>query len=253
MNADALQVYDCWRVLSARPPAEDEAQARHLLYGHVAWDVAYSVGDWLRDLAPILSGSKRPIIVGGTGLYLTTLTQGLADIPPTPPEIRQEADARRQAEGHDGMLAELDPETRARVDVLNPMRVQRAWEVLRTTGKGLAAWHAETPPPLLPLSDTQAFVIDADRDWLADRIDRRFDMMLDQGALDEVRAMEPRWNPDLLSSKAIGAPELIAYLRGELSLDEARLAAQAATRQYAKRQRTWFRARMKDWTPIPMG
>ncbi|MHC0052951.1 tRNA (adenosine(37)-N6)-dimethylallyltransferase MiaA [Actibacterium sp. D379-3] len=253
VNADALQVFDGWQVLTARPSAEDEAQAPHRLYGHVPYDGAYSVGQWLRDVAPLLTGGKQPIITGGTGLYFTTLTKGLAVIPPVPDDIRALADRRRAAEGHAAMLDELDPQTRARVDPLNPMRVQRAWEVWQTTGRGLATWQDDTPPPLLPLADAQPFVLNAGRDWLDARIARRFDLMLDHGALDEARANLPRWDPALLSSKAIGAPELIAHLRGQMTLDQARTAARIATRQYAKRQRTWFRARMRAWQALDMG
>jgi tRNA dimethylallyltransferase len=111
----------------------------------------------------------------------------------------------------------------------------------------LADWQDATPPPLLPLNKTTPIVVNADRDWLNDRINRRFGLMLENGALDEARAMEPRWNPAHLSSKAIGAPELIAHVRGELSLEDAKEAACTASHQYAKRQRTWFRARMKGW------
>ncbi|OOY08883.1 tRNA (adenosine(37)-N6)-dimethylallyltransferase MiaA [Thioclava sp. F36-7] len=254
INADALQVWSCWRLLSARPSPEEEARAPHLLYGHLDPGADYSVGHWLRDVTPYLeafrAGGPRPIIVGGTGLYFTALTQGLAEIPETPPEIRAEADQRRLSEGHAGMLDELDDATRAKIDAQNPMRVQRAWEVLRATGEGLAAWQARTPPPLLPLDTVAPLHLDPDRDWLAERIDRRFDLMLEQGALDEVRAVEPIWDPNALWAKAIGAPELIAHLHGELDLSEARERAQAASRQYAKRQRTWFRGRMKAWHKI---
>ena len=128
--------------------------------------------------------------------------------------------------------------------------MQRAWEVARTTGRGLASWQDDTPAPLLPLGRAQPFVLMPDRDWLNDRVARRFDLMIAAGALDEVRANLSRWDPALLSSKAIGAPELIAHLRGELPLETAVEAAKIATRQYAKRQRTWFRARMRDWVPL---
>jgi tRNA dimethylallyltransferase len=150
VNADAIQVYENWRILTARPSEEDESRASHALYGHIAHDADYSVGHWLREVAPFLTGGQRPIITGGTGLYFTALTQGLADIPPTPPEIRSEADARVAEDGFESLLAELDPETAARIDQLNPMRVQRAWEVLRATGRPLAAWQDDTPAPMLP-------------------------------------------------------------------------------------------------------
>lgn len=247
VNADAIQVYANWRVLTARPSMQDEAAAPHLLYGHIPGDADYSVGHWLRELAPILAGDQRPIIVGGTGLYFTALTQGLADIPATPPDIRALADQRIATEGHAALLAELDPDTATRIDPLNPMRVQRAWEVQRATGRELAAWQDDTPPPLLPLDQATPILFDVEKDWLNARIAQRFDLMLDQGALNEARANLPSWTPTALSAKAIGAPELIAHLRGEMTLEQAREAATIATRQFAKRQRTWFRSKMKTW------
>lgn len=246
VNADALQVFDGWRILTARPDDTDLAAAEHVLYGHVAFNADYSVGHWLRDVAPFLTGPKRPIIVGGTGLNFNALTQGLADIPPTPTAIRDAANTLSL----DAMLAALDPATIKRIDTQNRMRVQRAWEVLQTTGQSLAQWQDSTPPPLLPAAQATCITLDAPKDWLNDRIARRFDLMLAQGALDEARAMLPRWNPDYLSSKAIGAPELIAHLKGDITLQEARDAAIIASRQYAKRQRTWFRSRHKNWHHI---
>lgn len=250
VNADALQVWSCWRVLSARPSEAEQQGVPHRLYGHCPPGAAYSVGQWLREIAPILAahraGGPRPVIVGGTGLYLTALTEGLAEIPDTPADVRAEANTRSAAE----MLADLDAETAARIDRQNPMRVQRAWEVQRTTGRGLASWQDDTPPPLLPVTACVPLLIEAERDWLAGRIDRRFAQMMAEGALDEVRAVAPVWDPAALWAKAIGAPELIAHLRGDLPMAAAVAQAQAATRQYAKRQRTWFRARMRGWHKI---
>lgn len=251
VNADALQVYANWRLLTARPSPEEEARAPHLLYGTVARDQDWSVGHWLRAVGPLLTGPQRPIIVGGTGLYFTALTEGLAVIPPVPPEVRAEADALRLRDP-DLMLADLDAPTRAKIDVQNPARVQRAWEVLRATGRGLAEWQADTPPPLLPLARAEAIVLRPGRDWLAERIDRRFDQMMAAGALDEVRAELPYWDPARPSARAIGAAELVAHLQGECTLDEAVAAAKVATRQYAKRQRTWFRSRMGAWRSVPL-
>lgn len=250
VNADALQVFANWRILTARPTRADEIVTPHALYGHVPGDVAYSVGHWLREVAPLLKAGPRPIIVGGTGLYFSALTEGLADIPLTPPAVRAEADARMAHEGLAALLAELDAETAARIDILNPMRVQRAWEVQATTGRGLAAWQDTTPPPLLPLARASALVIDTPRDALRNRIARRFDAMLAAGALEEARANIEGWSEALPSAKAIGARELIAHLRGTLSLDAARAAAIIASQQYAKRQRTWFRARMRGWRAV---
>lgn len=253
VNADALQVFANWRVLTARPSAEEEAVAPHRLYGHVPGNMDYSVGHWLRDVTPLLRDGPRPIIVGGTGLYFSALTEGLAEIPPTPPAIRALADERRIAEGTGALLAELDPRTRDRIDGRNPMRVQRAWEVQRTTGRGLAEWHAETPPPLLPLAAAQPIVLDADRDWLGERIDRRFDAMIANGALEEARRnIAAGWDPAAPSAKAIGAAELVDYLNGNRSLKDAVAAGKTATRQFAKRQRTWFRSRMGQWMRIKL-
>ncbi|MGP3696364.1 tRNA (adenosine(37)-N6)-dimethylallyltransferase MiaA [Rhodobacter sp. NSM] len=250
VNADALQVYDCWRILSARPTAAEEARLPHRLYGHVAREAVYSAGHWLKDLRAVLAEGARPVIVGGTGLYFSALTQGLAEVPHTPSEVRRLADTRMAEAGLARMVADLDEATAARIDLRNPARVQRAWEVLQATGRGLADWQAETGAPLLPLERTAALVIRPDRDWLADRIDRRFDAMIEAGALDEVRAALPGWDPALPSSRAIGAPELVAHLRGALTLAEAVAAAKLASRQYAKRQRTWFRNRMRQWSEI---
>ena len=249
VNADASQVYNCWRAISARPSPEEEARAPHRLYGHLPYDAPYSAGHWLREVTPLLDGPDRPIIVGGTGLYFTALTEGMVEIPATPPDIRAEADALPL----DTLLAGIDPATAAGLDQLNRARVQRAWEVERATGRPLHLWQADTPPPLLPLARTVPLVLEVDKFWLWDRIARRFDQMLDEGALAEVAAMAARYDPALPAFKAIGVPELMAHLRGEITLDAARERASIATRQYAKRQRSWFRARMGDWHALSVG
>lgn len=242
VNADASQVYDCWRVLTARPSPDDEARAPHLLYGHVPYDAPYSTGHWLREVLPVLRG-QRAIVVGGTGLYFAALTQGLAEIPETPPEIRAEADAMDLAD----MAAALDPETVARIDMANRARVQRAWEVQRATGRALAAWQDDPAPPLLESGAYRGIVLDSPKDWLTPRIETRFDQMLRGGALDEARAMADSFDPALPSCRAIGAQEAMGVLGGNLTHAQAVESAMIATRQYAKRQRTWFRARMANW------
>jgi len=249
VNADAIQVFADWRILTARPSSADEAAHPHALYGHVPGTRSYSVGHWLRDIAPLLDGPP-PVIVGGTGLYFTALTEGLAEIPETPQEVRATAMERIEAEGAGALLAELDAASADRIDQANPMRIQRAWEVLEATGRGLAAWQDETGPPLLPLADAQPVLLNAPKDWLTPRIDRRFGMMLDAGLLDEVRQNAPGFHHALPSAKAIGAAEMVAHVRGELPLEAAREAVVTATRQYAKRQRSWFKARMKRWRVI---
>lgn len=246
VNADASQVYDCWRIVTARPSVEEEARAPHALYGHIGWDQPYSAGHWLRDVRNVLRDGQRPIIVGGTGLYFLALTEGLAEIPPTDPAVRAIADSMALCD----LLSDLDKETRAQIDTLNRARVQRAWEVRRQTGRGLAAWQADTPPPDLPLDACDAFVMDASKEWLESRIFRRFEAMMDGGALDEVVAMREHYDPSRPAFRAIGVPELVDYLDGITDREETLRRAGIATRQFAKRQRTWFRKRMRNWTPI---
>ncbi len=253
VNADALQVYENWSVLTARPQPQDLARADHALYGHVAKTVAYTVGDWLRDVTPLLQGPQRPIIVGGTGLFFRALTEGLAEIPQIPADIRDQAQAIWKDAGLDPLLSDLDPTTKASIDTENPARVMRAWEVQRATGRSIKTWQNNTPAPALPLSDSFAILLDADKDWLSDRISRRFDLMIGSGALEEVDQNAADWNPELLANRAIGAPELMAYAKGEMSLDQAKTQAIIATRQYAKRQRTWFRKRMIGWHRVALG
>lgn len=248
VNADALQVFENWRILTARPSPEDEARAPHRLYGHVAGNATYSVGAWLADVMPLLSATPPPVIVGGTGLYFTALTEGLAEIPPVPADIRAAGQDRLELEGLSALLNDIDAETRSRIDCENPARVLRAWEVLRATGEGLARWQDRPAEPVLALEKCYPIVIDAPREWLSPRIASRFANMLAGGALDEARRNMLEWNPALQSSRAIGAADLIAHLRGEMSLDVAQERAVIATRQYAKRQRTWLRARMKHWS-----
>lgn len=248
VNADALQVYDTWRVLTARPSAAEEAAAPHALYGHVPGDAAYSVGAWLRDVAA-LGRVARPIFVGGTGLYLTRLTEGLIEVPEVPPEVREAAARRDPA----ALLAEIDAETAATIDAANPARVRRAWEVERATGRSLAAWHRRTPPPLVPLADAHAIVLDVDRATLADRIARRAERMLDDGAVEEVAAALARHGPAAPAMKAIGAAEIAAHLAGTATREATRDRLVIATRRYAKRQRTWFRRHMRSWRPLAPG
>jgi len=255
INADSQQVYRDWRILSARPTPGDERQAPHFLYGHLALDAEYSAGAWLRDLAGVLEQCRardlRPIITGGTGLYFKALTEGLAPIPPTPPEIRAHTETELQRLGLARLYAALatrDPETAAALDQANPARVRRAWEVLETTGTGLAEWRRATAAPLLPLDQTVALALTPPRAWLQARCDARFDAMLEQGVLDEVAdVMALGLDPAPPGMKALGAPELIAHLAGELSIDAAAARAKTATRRYAKRQLTWARNQMFHW------
>ena len=246
VNADASQIYDCWRVITARPSVADEAAAPHRLYGHVSAHDPYSVGHWLREIEGLLAGDARLIIVGGTGLYFSALTQGLVDSPSTPPDIRAAADAMDIA----SLRRALDPQTADGLDLENRARVQRAWEVLTTTGRGLAAWQSDPQTPLLPLAKCHPISVSVDRNWLNTRIEKRFDIMLAEGALEEVEAIRPEYDPTLPAHRAIGVPELMGYLDGATTLEAARTATVIATRQFAKRQRTWARSKMADWHPF---
>ncbi|MCX7888127.1 MAG: tRNA (adenosine(37)-N6)-dimethylallyltransferase MiaA [Rhodobacteraceae bacterium] len=254
VNADALQVWSCWRILTARPTPEEESRATHALFGHLDPGADWSVGQWLRAVAPFVTawrqGGPRPIIVGGTGLYFAALTEGLAEVPPIAAEIRHRADHLLRDGGLQGMIAALDGPTRERIDLRNPARVQRAWEVLTGTGRGLAEWLAAGQTPLLGLDEVEALRLEIAPAALAGRIDRRFDLMLDAGALDEVRRNLDIWDPAAPWAKAIGARELVAHAAGMLTLEQAREQAKAASRQYAKRQRTWQRSRMAAWKPV---
>ena len=257
INADALQVYDKWRILTARPSKNDEIAVPHHLYGHVPMSQTYSVGAWLRDVTELLQTIDcQVIILGGTGLYFSALTSGLAEIPETPEHIRTKGNEIRSA-SHGAefieYLAECDPETLAKTDQNNPMRLQRAWEVHQTTGRGLASWQKDTPNPLIPVGSATAVVLNSNPDWLNARIARRFNQMVDEGALDECRAViKDGWEPSLPSSRALGARELIAYLQDECTLDDAKESATIATRQFAKRQRSWFRNKMQGWDQVSL-
>ncbi|MEM7056257.1 MAG: tRNA (adenosine(37)-N6)-dimethylallyltransferase MiaA [Pseudomonadota bacterium] len=249
INADSQQIYRDWQVLTARPGPEEMGGIEHHLYGHVGLDQNYSVGHWLEDVRPLLD---RPcVFVGGTGLYFKSLTEGLAEIPPVDPAVRADAERVLGSEGLEALVARLsaeDPATAAKIDLVNPRRVVRAWEVLQATGTGLAAWQAATPAPLLRLDDCRTVALTPDREWLYARCEARFDRMIAEGALDEARAvMAQGLPPEAPGLKALGAPELFAHLAGEMPLEDAIAQAKTETRRYAKRQMTWIRNQMDAW------
>jgi tRNA dimethylallyltransferase len=258
INADALQVYAEWRILTARPDAIDTARAPHRLFGHVPAAQAHSVGAWLREARDVLAQCAalgwRPIIAGGTGLYFKALTEGLAEIPAPDAAVRAAGEARLAEGGRAALIADLasaDPQTLAMIDTLNPARLLRAWEVLHATGHGLAHWRAQTPPPLVPPDSAIRLRLMPDRAVLYDRIDRRLQAMVAAGVLDEVAAVAALGlPPSAPAMKAVGAPEFMAHLRGETDLAEALRRAQIATRHYAKRQLTWLRNQMMSWQAI---
>jgi len=250
INADAMQVYEGWKILTARPTKQDQRNFSHLLYGHVDNKEAYSVGDWLRQVTPLLDGNHRPIIVGGTGLYFRALTEGLANIPKIPEEYKKKSSELIQNGKMLDMVADFDEATRSKIDLQNPVRVARAWEVLQATGKSIVSWQADTPPPILNINKCDAILMHSSTHWLNERIKIRFEAMLDNGVLEEITENSQSWDPKLQSSQAIGATQLIEYNLGRISLEKATELAVIASRQYAKRQKTWFRKRMENWRTI---
>ena len=250
INADAMQVYEGWKILTARPTKQDQRNFSHLLYGHVDNKEAYSVGDWLRQVTPLLDGNHRPIIVGGTGLYFRALTEGLANIPKIPEEYKKKSSELIQNGKMLDMVADFDEATRSKIDLQNPVRVARAWEVLQATGKSIVSWQADTPPPILNINKCDAILMHSSTHWLNERIKIRFEAMLDKGVLEEITENSQSWDPQLQSSQAIGATQLIEYNLGRISIEKATELAVIASRQYAKRQKTWFRKRMENWRTI---
>jgi tRNA dimethylallyltransferase len=248
INADSMQVYRDLRIITARPTPEEEARVPHRLYGHVDAAENYSVGRWLVDVRAALDEAKElnrsPIIVGGTGLYFKALTHGLAAVPPIPADIRNGFRERLAREGPAALHAELtrrDPVSAARIKPADRSRIVRALEVIEATGRSLVDWHRDGLPPLLAPVSPRIFLA-PDRDEHKRVIAARFDAMLAAGALDEVRALDARkLDPLLPAMKAHGVPWLRRHLAGEISLAEAAEGAKKDTRDYAKRQFTWFR------------
>ncbi len=244
INADSAQVYRDLRIVTARPSAEDEAKAPHRLYGYRDGADPCSAADWAADAKRAVAeahGSNRlPILAGGTGLYLRTLIDGIAPVPEIDPAVRAEVRALDVAWAHERLAIE-DPAAAARLRPTDTSRVARALEVVRSTGRPLADWQKERSGGLGAAVDLKAVVLLPPRPWLYERCDRRFDKILSEQGISEVSSLlERRLNPILPVMRAIGVPEVAAMLRGEMSREEALEAGRTATRQYAKRQYTWF-------------
>lgn len=249
INADSMQVYRDLRVLTARPTDEEMQQVPHRLYGVLDGATHGTAAVWVdlarQAIAETVAEGRVPILLGGTGMYLRSLFEGLAEIPPIPAEVRAAARSKLNEEGAAGLHAALrhaDPETAASLKPGDSQRLVRAWEVLQATGRGLADWQGAPSGPGL-LNPVFRLLLQPPRERLYARIDRRFENMIASGALDEARAVLARTDipADAPMRKAHGLPELIQYLKGEIPLEEAIRVGQLNTRHYAKRQTTWFR------------
>jgi tRNA dimethylallyltransferase len=260
INADSMQVYRDLRIITARPAPDEERRAPHRLYGQVDAGENYSAGRWCTEAAAVLAArapNEPAIIVGGTGLYFNALTRGLAAVPPIPAAIRDDVRARLVSEGSAALHAELearDPATAVRLKPGDRARVTRALEVVLATGRSLLQWHEHGMPASVDLSRAAKVFLNPDREELYRRIDARFDAMMAAGALDEVRALASRkLDRNLPAMKAHGVPWLIRHLNGEITLVEAVEHAKLETRQYTKRQATWFRNQLPqfEWVGPP--
>jgi tRNA dimethylallyltransferase len=255
VNADSMQVYRDLRIITARPSVEEERRVPHRLYGHVDAAENFSVGRWCEEAAAVLAETRRTaraaILVGGTGLYFNALTRGLAAVPPIPAAIREEVRARLSSDGVAALHAELkwrDPAAAARLMPGDRARITRALEVVLATGRSLLDWHDENKPAGVDPARAAKIFLAPDRDELMRRIDARFDAMMAAGALEEVRALAARnLDPNLPAMKAHGVPWLIRHLNGEITSEAAVEEAKRDTRQYTKRQATWFRNQLPDF------
>ncbi|WP_230280978.1 tRNA (adenosine(37)-N6)-dimethylallyltransferase MiaA [Croceicoccus sp. Ery15] len=255
INADSAQVYADLAVLSARPSEEEMRGVPHRLFG--SWDGAMpcSAADWANaaraEIDAAHAAGRLAVLVGGTGLYLRTLIDGIAPVPDIDPAIREAVRALPVTEAHDALSRE-DPQAAARLSSADTTRVARALEVVRSTGKPLGHWQARLEGGIGNRIDLAATILLPDRAWLYERCDRRFGLMLELGAIAEVERLLARdLDPALPVMRAIGVPEIAAWLRGEITQEEAKAQGALATRRYAKRQYTWFRHQPpQDWKRI---
>lgn len=249
VNADSMQVYKDLHAITARPTPAEQGDVPHLMFGGVDAAVNYSVGRWLTDaratLADLAAARRPAVIVGGTGMYFKTLTQGISDIPAVPDEVRErvraDAEGVPPAELH-AQLTARDPLTAARLRPTDPQRIVRALEVLEATGQPLAAFQGRREAPILTQGSWRGVFLAPDRQELYRRIDARFERMMESGAVEEVAALAARdLDPALPAMRAHGVPGLIAWLRGEATREEAVARGKADTRHYSKRQFTFAR------------
>ena len=254
INADSMQVYDTLRILTARPSKDEMGGIPHLLYGHVPARETYSTGLWLRDVAALLprlrAEGRMPVFVGGTGLYFKALTGGLSEMPEVDQDVRCSVRLRLRDVGPEALhrdLLERDPQAAGTLNPQDGQRIVRAIEVLESTGQSISTFQQTLGPVVVDPRRARKIVVLPDRAVLHDRINRRFERMLEEGAVDEVRALLALDLPaDVPVMKAIGVSQIAGLLRGELDRAAVIESGAAATRQYAKRQMTWFRNQMDD-------
>ncbi len=244
INADSAQVYRDLQVVTARPAPEEEARAPHRLYGYRDGAAPCSAAGWAADAARSIRQAHQegrlPILVGGTGLYIRTLLEGIAPVPPIDPAIRSQVRALEVADAH-AALAREDLEAAARLRPTDTTRVARALEVVRSTGRALGYWQKEKQGGIGSEVAVRALILLPPRDWLYARCDARFERMLSDEGVAEVRALLARGlDPALPVMRAIGVAEITSYVGGTLGYEDTLRAGQTATRQYAKRQYTWF-------------
>lgn len=252
VNADASQVYADLRILSARPTDEEMAGIPHRLFGHIDAGDAHNAVRWADEARAIIAqaheGGQVPILVGGTGLHMRTLLHGIAPVPEIDPDIREAVRALPVAAAH-AALAAADPDAAARLNPADTTRVARALEVVRSTGRTLTDWQQAIAGGIAGQIALAPLILLPPRDWLRARCDDRLVQMFGHGAIEEVEALLARnLDPDLPAMRAIGVPQIASHLRGDMTRAEALDLTQAATRQYAKRQYTWFRNQPPaDW------
>ena len=244
VNADSAQIYRDLPVLSAQPTAEEKARAEHRLYGALDGASACSAADWAEmakcEIAELHAAKRIPILAGGTGLYVRTLLDGIAPVPPIDPAVRREV-REASAAINFARLRTLDPEAAARLKPTDSTRLARALEVIVSTGRTLSEWQQQREGGIAADIDLKPLILLPPRKWLYQRCDERLTHMIDAGAVAEVEALVARGlDADLPVMRGIGVREITAYLLGTATLDGAVAAAQQATRRYAKRQYTWF-------------
>lgn len=249
VNADSMQVYKEIPILTAQPTKAERAAAEHLLYGYKSVFEKHSVAIWLQDAIPVIQNilykGRTPILVGGTGLYIDSLINGISNIPDVDPKIEQELRAEASPEILYTRLREVDPAVASKLKPNDKQRIIRALGVILSTGKSISYWQKQKTTPSFSRDKFHLIWLNPDRALVYDKINKRFDAMLEKGLLEEARALYNKCSPLTILPKAHGLPELFAYFRGDMNLIEATNKAKQNTRNYAKRQLTWARHQMQ--------